>query len=649
MMTETQTDIINYFIGQGLDLIPLCSVVGSVCACGNPQCHSPGKHPLKKYNWKILASSDPKKINSWFGNSSTDKKPKQEANIGVATGRKSKVSGRYLTCVDVDLTEHEILAKLRLEENETFWYETGGGGYHFWYWSDLPVRNSVSLIAYKVDIRGKDGYVVAPPSKHISGKNYTLGCDLTREIARIPEFLTTLLKESYREKQRTQKEAATSKTKSVPGEIPGLTVAWSKIPVSEIRRQLNQGTFIPMGARNVTLHRLLSSDRAKGEASRLRLGRAARLYRSQCESPDSVSDLELEQLIASCMAYPAYNNAYERVNELYFLWLKKHHYKVSDETINKLTTLDKFFFQNLVPSDEAVPLAQVTKVREEFFHDNGLKQFSVYRSQLLAKKLESMGFKKIRTNKGNLWKVKFEVQKPSDTCHNEDIMEETLHMADDPTVTQSPTTPTPGAPALEPKIITNTKTGERYRVETILTKTKRKEHPRDHLYQSHPGYDYGKALREKLATLDPDTDMDLLAEEKLVQDPEAIKAFVDSVQVGDVIGVKHSRHKVVGTTTDGIYVDGQYEDGLPPLLDAGKLDFGRWLGFLEILRRDDKFYGVSEFEDFTVRILHPVDEHGKDINPPVVPTTVDPATTSAPAAKQSIPKKQNKKVKSRSK
>lgn len=644
MTSETQTDIINYFVRQGLDLIPLVSVVGSECACGNPKCHSPGKHPLKKYNWKILASSDPKKINSWFGTSS--KNPKQEANIGVATGRKSKTTGRYLTCVDVDLSEHEILAKLRLEENKTFWYETGGGGYHFWYWSDLPVRNSVSLIAHKVDIRGKDGYVVAPPSKHISGKNYTLGCDLTREIARIPEFLTTLLKESYREKQRVQKEASTSKVKSVPGEIPGLTIAWSKIPVPEIRKRLLSGAVIPLGARNVTLHRLLSSDRARGEASRLRLGRAARLYRSQCESPDSVSDIELEQLIASCMAYPAYNNAYERVNELYFLWLKKHHYKVSDEVINKLTDLDKFFFQNLVPSDKPVPLSHISKGREEFFHDNGLKQFSVYRSQLLAKKLESMGFKKIRTNKGNVWKVKFEVHKPSGACHNEDIMEETLHMADDPTVTPSPTTPTD-----PPKIITNTKTGERYRVETILTKTKRKEHPRDHLYQSHPGYDYGKALREKLSTLDPNTDMDLLAEEKLVQDPEAVKAFVDSVKAGDVIGVKHSRHKVVGTTTDGIYVDGEYEDGLPPLLDAGKLDFGRWLGFLEILRRDDKFYGVSEFEDFTVRILHPIDEHGKDIDPPAVPTTVDPsATTSTTTAKQTIPKKQNKKVKqSRSK
>lgn len=642
-MTETQTEIINYFIRQGLDLIPLVSVVGSECACGNPKCHSPGKHPLKKYNWKILASADPKKINSWFGSSGGvgGKKPKQEANIGIATGRKSKVSGRYLTCVDVDLTEHEILAKLRLEENKTFWYETGGGGYHFWYWSDLPVRNSVSLIAHKVDIRGKDGYVVAPPSKHVSGKNYTLGCDLTREIARIPEFLTMLLKESYREKQRSQKEASTSKTKSVPGEIPGLTIEWSKIPVPELRKRLLSGAVIPLGARNVTIHRLLSSDRARGEASRLRLGRAARRYRTQCESPDSVSDHELEQLIASCMAYPAYNNAFERVNELYVLWLKKHHYKITDETINKLVSLDKFFFQNLVPADKPVPLSQIAKVREEFFQDNALKQFSVYRSQLLAKKLESLGFKKVRTSKGNVWKVKFEVHNPSAPCHNEDIMKETLHMADDPTVTQTPTTPTPE----EPKIITNTKTGERYRVETVKTKTKRKEHPRDHLYQSHPGYDYGKALREKLAVLDPNTDMDLLAEEKLVQDPEAIKAFVESVKVGDVIGVKHSRHKVVGTTTDGIYVDGEYEDGLPPLLDAGKLDFGRWLGFLEILRRDDKFYGVSEFEDFTVRILHPVDEHGKDIDPPAVPTPVDPATTSAVPAKQSIPKKQNKKVK----
>src|SRR5574337_369699 len=152
-----------------------------------------------------------------------------------------------------------------------------------------------------------------------------------------------------------------------------------------------------------------------------------------------------------------------------------------------------------------------------------------------------MGFKKIRTNKGNLWKIKFEVEKSNNTCYTQGT--EVLHMSDQPTSDTKTDQ--------QPKIVTNSKTGEKFRVETIKTKTKRKEHPKDHLYQNRPGYEYGKALREKLLDLDPSTDMDALSEEKLVQDHEAVKAFVQTVKTGDIIGVKHSRFKVVGTTEDG--------------------------------------------------------------------------------------------------
>lgn len=634
LLLSSYRDVIDYLVRNGIYLIPLYPIDKSTgfCSCekaGN--CSSPGKHPLLHFNWKIVASNDMSKISSWFlGGRKKDKIP---ANIGVATGRRSKTSDLYLVCVDIDVSEHDLVK--RLSKHPTFWYETGGGGYHFWYWCDVPVRNSVSLIAHKVDIRGTNGYVVAPPSNHISGKNYTLGCSLDQEIAIVPEFLVKLIQESYREKNNAVQQSNKEKKPRHLGEAPELTVHWSKIPIPELRQKLSE-TRVPMGARNVVLHRLLSSDRSKGVTSKLKLRMQARIYRDKFENPDTFSDAELEQVVTSCMRYPAYNNSHQNVNTAYFSWLKKRNLKVTEEMVTQLNTLDSQFFGGLQKTEkEAIPLSHLSRMRNDFFKQNGLKQFSVYRPQLLAKKLQDLGFSRIRTNKGNLWKVGFEVQKPPQLCHNEPTTEVSLSMS-----TEDTSKPT------EPKIITNKKTGEKFRVHVHKTQTKRKRHPNDHLYQNCLNYDFNKAMTEKLATLDPELDMEALMNEELVQDREAVKTFIDSVKIGDTIGVKFNRYQVVGKDDDkGIYVEGEYVDGYPPLLDHGKLDFARWLGFMEILWRDEKPFGVSEFEDYTVNVLIPVNDDGTDKYPADTVATTNSAPPVAPANTQTQPVAQNKKRK----
>src|SRR5262249_1084145 len=60
-----------------------------------------------------------------------------------------------------------------------------GNGYHLWFRSNQQVRNSAGKLGPGIDVRGNGGYVVAPPSKHVSGSTYTF--DNKLPIAELPD------------------------------------------------------------------------------------------------------------------------------------------------------------------------------------------------------------------------------------------------------------------------------------------------------------------------------------------------------------------------------------------------------------------------------------------------------------------------------
>lgn len=374
-----------------------------MCSCQNPKCSSQGKHPFFKYNWKIVATNDPQRISTWLTTY------KDKINFAVATGRKSRVSGKYLVVVDVDKFDHPIIDKL----DKTFYYKTGSGGFHFWYWSDFPVKNSVSGLAPKVDIRGKDGYVVVPPSKHKSGESYSL-CDDSSDtpIAPLPQFIVEHIKSSKHKEVTKSKKSELKPYKADD--------SWSKMSITEIRNLLTDDLVrIPCGTRNSVIHRLLSSDRTKG-LEEDQLMTLARFYKSKCEKPMEVSQTELTNLISSVMHYAPYNTSYENVNNNFFEWkIKKNQGLSSIEKQNILDT-DAWFFSSIHKSNSTtrVPLSTISNARNNVFSQRGIKSHSKYRPQLLAKKLESLGFTRTRTNKGNLWNIDL-----SGLHHQESVLE----------------------------------------------------------------------------------------------------------------------------------------------------------------------------------------------------------------------------------
>jgi putative DNA primase/helicase len=163
-------------------VLPLHTVHDGRCSCGNSACKSPGKHPRLAHGVKA-ASSDPDTVAALW-----TRYP--DSNIGVATG-----GSIGLVVLDIDGPEGEAsLAALEAEHGSlppTAKPETGKG-WHLWYYcaaDDPPVPSRVGLRP-GLDIRGEGGYVVAPPSRHVSGKIYTW-MD-TRPLARLPPCLVEL-------------------------------------------------------------------------------------------------------------------------------------------------------------------------------------------------------------------------------------------------------------------------------------------------------------------------------------------------------------------------------------------------------------------------------------------------------------------------
>ena len=91
-------------------------------------------------------------------------------NVGIATGD-------GLVVVDVDERHGGGDALHGLERRhgplpETACVKTGGGGEHYFYATAAVIRNSAGVLAPGIDTRGVGGYIVAPPSRHPSGRRY---------------------------------------------------------------------------------------------------------------------------------------------------------------------------------------------------------------------------------------------------------------------------------------------------------------------------------------------------------------------------------------------------------------------------------------------------------------------------------------------
>jgi hypothetical protein len=139
-----------------------------------------GKFPVTEHGF-YNATRDPEQIKEWWA-------LHRNSNIGIATGA---VSGIFV--IDIDSPDAE--AALRKLESElgllpvTIEVITGKGRHLYFRHPGKAIKCSRGEIAPDIDCRGDGGYVIAPPSRHLSGRRYCWSVDTGNALAEAPDWL----------------------------------------------------------------------------------------------------------------------------------------------------------------------------------------------------------------------------------------------------------------------------------------------------------------------------------------------------------------------------------------------------------------------------------------------------------------------------
>jgi putative DNA primase/helicase len=253
----------------GWRVFPVHSWDATRCSCGKLRCESPAKHPRTKHGLKE-ATTDEKTIRAWW-------KKWPDANIGIATGTGS---GIFVIDVDSRAGGHESIAELERRHGKlpaTVESVTGSLGRHIVFAhpkGGVHIRTIVGL-ALGIDVRGDGGYIVAPPSNHASGREYTWELSSRPDEmtpAAAPDWLITA----------TRADIAPHGRKDDGAEETG--------PISE-------------GQRNATLTSLAGTMRARGMTKKAITAALVAENVSRCSPP--LPEREVQTIAASVSRYPA--------------------------------------------------------------------------------------------------------------------------------------------------------------------------------------------------------------------------------------------------------------------------------------------------------------------------------------------------------
>jgi hypothetical protein len=168
---------------RGLPVFPLFEVADGRCACRRPDCAGArrGKHPRVLGGLKV-ATLDEETIRKWW-------RFWPHSNIGIRTGAPGIVA------IDLD-TPAAAAALLQLAAGRPLGglAIATGRGRQLWYHApeldDVPSSRELRGIA-GLDVRGRGGYVIAPPSRHYSGVEYRVAGG---QFEPPPEWLYALLR-----------------------------------------------------------------------------------------------------------------------------------------------------------------------------------------------------------------------------------------------------------------------------------------------------------------------------------------------------------------------------------------------------------------------------------------------------------------------
>jgi hypothetical protein len=227
---------------------------GCTCPRGRA-CPDPGKHP-RLADWPAAAATSPAEVRGWWRRWPT-------ANVGLATGRRFDV-------LDVDGPHGEVELRTLVEVGAVPGggpLARTGGGWHVLL-APTGAGNRVGLRP-GLDWRGRGGLIVAPPSRHASGRVYRWVRPLTATLPEAPAGLRRLLV-----------PPPTQRATLPPS--PGPTGRAGRYAQAALEREAHRVATAPPGTCNHTLNRaafclgqLVAAGLLEGDEVRVRLLAAA--------------------------------------------------------------------------------------------------------------------------------------------------------------------------------------------------------------------------------------------------------------------------------------------------------------------------------------------------------------------------------------
>jgi hypothetical protein len=224
-------------------VFPTYSIRNGACACGGAKGCNPGKHPIGNLAPRgvLDATDDLGVVNRWWAQV-------PDANIGLATGKLSKV---VVLDVDGPIGE-ETLAKIEQKHGllpPTSQVRTGKGRHlYFCYPQNETKVKSVARKKLGLDVRADGGYVIAPPSIHESGHQYTFLEDSAKALTECPAWVVAYANGNLTiDDPTTDARGQRTKTEDAPtpyneGEEARLRAALAFIPADD------RDTWRDMGA-----------------------------------------------------------------------------------------------------------------------------------------------------------------------------------------------------------------------------------------------------------------------------------------------------------------------------------------------------------------------------------------------------------------
>lgn len=160
---KTKCDHAEAYIQIGWHIFPCWWVEAGACACGDPECKSKGKHPIPAAapHGCYDASIDIRKIRNWW-------RRYPEANIGLHCGP-SGVLAMDLDIYKETYLQPEVEKLITPEDEDTVTNLTPSPGQHLIFGADIQYGNHNKLLPPGIDIRGRGGYIMLPPSTHLMG------------------------------------------------------------------------------------------------------------------------------------------------------------------------------------------------------------------------------------------------------------------------------------------------------------------------------------------------------------------------------------------------------------------------------------------------------------------------------------------------